>query len=137
MTTAKDIFIDFINFAFGVIIIGLAIMYFIVGDNLENFRRTLESLAPLAFLAVIFMINLKFWREKAKKRERESNLELTLQLSFFDKLKSDIFLFLLPAVMLAIAYFANGTVGVIDIIEAGAVFGLAYIWQKWLFGKER
>jgi hypothetical protein len=134
---AKDILIDFINFVFGIIIIGLAILYFIAGDNFENFRRILESLAPLAVLAVIFLINLKLWREKAKKKEREGNLELTLQLSFIDKLKSDIFLFILPAAVLGVAFVINKKVGPTDVLEALVVFVVAYLWQKWLFGKEK
>jgi hypothetical protein len=137
MTTAKDLLIDFINFVFAIIIIGLAILYFISGDNFENFRRILESMAPLAVLGVIFLINLKFWREKQKKKEREGNMDLVLQLTFIDKLKSDVFLFLIPAAVLLIAFAANKTVGPTDILAALTVFALAYFWQKWLFGKEK
>jgi hypothetical protein len=137
MVTAKDILIDFINFVFAIIIIGLAILYFIAGNNFDNFRHFLESLAPLAVLAVIFLINLKLWRAKAKKKEREGNLDLNLRLNFVDKLKSDIFLFLLPAAVLLIAFIVNKIVGVTDILEALAVFAIAYFWQKWLFSKEK
>ncbi len=137
MTTAKDLLIDFINFIFGITIIGLAIIYFIAGDNFENFRRFLESLAPLAVLVLIFLINLKLWRERAKKKERDGNSDLTLQLNFTDKLKSDIFLFALPAAILIIAFFINKSVGVTDILEAAVVFIIAYLWQKWLFSKEK
>jgi len=137
MATAKDILIDFINFIFAVTIIGLAILYFIAGNNFENFRRVLEALAPLAVLVMIFLVNLKLWREKAKKKEREGNLDLTLQLTFVDKLKSDIFLFLLPAAVLLVAFIVNQRVGLVDILEALAVFIVAYLWQKWLFGKEK
>jgi len=137
MITAKDILIDFINFIFAVIVIGLSIIYFIAGDNFDNFRRLLESLAPLAVLGVIFLINLKLWREKAKKKEREGNMDVTLRLTFIDKLKSDIFLFLLPAVSLSLAFIINKVVGITDIVVALAVFAVAYFWQKWLFSKEK
>ncbi|MDD4902547.1 MAG: hypothetical protein PHE24_05430 [Patescibacteria group bacterium] len=137
MLSAKDIAIDFINFIFGIIIIGLTILYFISGDNFANFRRILESLAPLAVLAIIFLVNLKLWRVQAKKKEREGNMDLTLQLAFTDKLKSDMFLFLLPAVVLSIAFIINKKVGTIDVLEALAVFVIAFLWQKWLFSKER
>jgi hypothetical protein len=137
MTTAKDIMIDFINFIFAILIIGAAILYFIAGDNFDNFRRVLESLAPLAILALIFLINLKLWREKAKKKEREGNMDLTLRLTFVDKLKSDVFLFALPAVVLLSAFVFNKKVGLADILGALIVFIIAYFWQKWLFGKEK
>ncbi|HTX87006.1 MAG TPA: hypothetical protein VMC41_02995 [Candidatus Nanoarchaeia archaeon] len=134
---AKDILIDFINFIFAIVIIGLAILYFIAGDNFENFRRVLESLAPLAILGIIFLINLKFWREKEKKKEREGDLDLNLRLTFIDKLKSDAFLFLIPAAVLLLAFLANKSVGLADILAAAVVFIIAYLWQRWLFGKER
>lgn len=137
MTTAKDILIDFLNLVFTLVIVGLSILYFIAGDNFENFKRILESLVPLGILAILFLINLKIWREKAKKKEREGNMDIIIKLTFFDKLKSDIFLFLLPAGLLAIAFFANGKVGLIDILEASMVFVLSYFWQKWLFSKEK
>jgi len=137
MTTAKDMIIDFINFAFGVIIIGLTILYIIAGDNFENFKRFMETLVPFGCLAILFLINLKLWRLRVKKKEREGNLEITLQLTYFDKLKSDFFVFFLPASVLLIAYFSNGRIISTDIIEALIVFILAFLWQKWLFSKER
>jgi uncharacterized membrane protein YbhN (UPF0104 family) len=137
MTTAKDIIIDFINLIFFLIIVGLTIIYFIAGDNFDNFRRFLESLAPFGGLSILFLLNFKFWREKAKKKEREGNFDLTLRLNFMDKLKSDIFIFSLPASSLLIIFIASGKVGIVDILAAGVVFILAYFWQKWLFSKER
>jgi hypothetical protein len=137
MITAKDLLIDFINFAFAIIIIGLAVLYFIAGDNFDNFKRILESLTPIGLLLVLFLINLKFWRERAKKKEREGNMEITLRLNFFDKLKSDFFVFSMPAAILLISFIARGQVGFLEVIEALFVFVIAYFWQKWLFSKER
>jgi hypothetical protein len=135
--SAKDLLIDFINFIFLIIIIGLTIIYFIAGDNFAFFKTLMESLMPFGGLGILFLINLKFWRERSKKKEREGNLDLTLHLTFFDKLKSDLFLFLLPVCFLLVAFIVNGKVGLIDNIEAGIIFAIAYFWQKWLFSKER
>jgi hypothetical protein len=135
--SAKDILIGFINFIFAILIVFGAVFYFIAGDNFVNFRHFLESLAPLAVLVLFFLINLRLWQEKAKKKEREGNLDITLRLSFTDKLKSDIFLFSLPAASLLIAFIANRAVGTSDVLSALAVFLIAYLWQKWLFSKEK
>jgi|GEM_PF-1180590 hypothetical protein len=135
--TAKDLMIDFINLVFTIIIIGLAIIYFIAGDNFENFKKILESLAPLGLLMILFLINLKFWQEKAKKKQREGNMEIILRLNFFDKLKSDFIVFSMPTIILLIAFFARGQVDLFDLIEALIVFVLAYLGQKWLFSKEK
>jgi hypothetical protein len=135
--SAKDILIGFINFIFAILVVFGAIFYFISGDNFVTFRHVLESLAPFALLVLVFLINLKLWREKAKKKEREGNLELTLRLTFVDKLKSDVFLFLLPVVSLSISFMANKVIGTTDVLSALAIFIIAYLWQKWLFSKER
>jgi hypothetical protein len=135
--SAKDILIGFINFIFAILVVFGAIFYFISGDNFVTFRHILESLAPFALLALVFLINFKFWREKAKKKEREGNLDLTLRLTFIDKFKSDVFLFLLPVVSLAIAFIVNRGIGKTDILSASAIFIIAYLWQKWLFSKEK
>ena len=135
--SAKDLIIDFINFIFLIAIVGLTIIYIIGGDNLAFFKTLMESLAPFGGLGIIFLINFKIWREKAKKKEREGNLDITLRLTFFDKLKSNLFLFLLPIGLLLIAFIVNGKVGLLDISEAAVIFVLAYFWQRWLFGKER
>lgn len=137
MTTAKDIFIDFLNFVFGIVIVGLSILYFIAGDNFENFKRTLESLIPFGFLGIFFLVNLKLWREKAKKKEREGNMDITIRLTFIDKLKSDLVLFIVPATILLIAFFVKKRLGLIDVFEASSAFAIVYIWQKWLFSKEK
>jgi hypothetical protein len=135
--TAKDLIIDFINFIFLIIIVGLTIIYIIAGDNFLIFKQIMESLAPFGALGILFLVNLRFWREKSKKKEREGNLEITLHLTFVDKLKSDVFIFSLPAVLMGIAFAAHGKVGLADVLEAFVVFIIAYLWEKWLFGKER
>lgn len=137
MTTAKDIFIDFLNFVFAIVLIGLTILYFIAGDNFDNFKRTMESLVPFGVLIIFFLINLKVWRQKAKKKEREGNMDITIRLNFVDKLKSDLILFLVPAAVLSLAFFINKIVSLIDILEASTVFIIVFLWQKWLFSKER
>jgi hypothetical protein len=137
MTTAKDIFIDFLNLVFTLVIVGLSILYFIASDNFENFKRILESLVPFGVLAIFFLVNLKIWREKAKKKEREGNMDITIRLTFIDKLKSDLILFLVPAAVLLVAFFIKKSVGLIDIFEALIVFIIVFLWQKWLFSKER
>ena len=135
--SAKDLLITFINTVFLIIVVGLTIVYFIAGDNFLVFKQIMESLVPFGCFGLLFLVNLRFWRQDAKKKEREGNLEVTLHLTFVDKLKSDIFLFSLPVVLMGIAFAANGKVGLADVLEALMVFIIAYLWEKWLFSKER
>lgn len=137
MLSAKDLVIDFVNFIFAIIIAGLVALYFIAGDNFENFKRILESLAPFGVLALLFAIMLKLWREKSKKREREGNFGLTIDLTFFDKLKCDIVVLLLPAAVCLAAFVLKGRVSPADMVQAGAVLGIAWLWERWLFKKAK
>ena len=74
------------------------LMYFIVGDNFESFKDTMQSLAPFCLFGVVFLARMKFTRKVLKKKNRENNLEINLYLTYIDKLKSDLkksFLFIL------------------------------------------
>jgi hypothetical protein len=137
MTTAKDMLVDFINFVFGITVISFSIIYFIAGDNFENFKRLMETLLPFGILVILFLINFKLWRLRAKEKEQAGNLEIILQLTYFDKLKSDLFLFSLPTGLLLIIFFANGRIVLTDILGEIFIFVVAFFWQKWLFGKEK
>jgi hypothetical protein len=134
--SAKTMLIDFINLVFTIAIIICTIIYFTTGDNFENFKRLMESLVPFAILILIFMVNWRLWRQTARKRESEGNMGITLEMTYMDKLKGDLVVFTLPAAVLLIAFLSDKHVGATAVLEAVAVFVIAYLWQKWLFGKE-
>lgn len=137
MTSAKGMMIDFLNFIFALVLIGLCILYFIAGDNFENFKNILRSLVPLAVIGVLFMIRLKLWRERGRKVEREGGGDAELQLTFSDKLKMDAFVFSLPAAVCLVSFAIDRTVSATTIVAAAAVFIIAYFFEKWLLLKAR
>lgn len=129
-------FIDFLNLVFFIVVVGLSIIYFIAGDNFENFKILMQSLAPFGFFGLLFLIVLRVNRGKVKKRLAEGNSETTLRLSFMDRTKADIFVFSLPLTVSAVAWLINGQVAIADFFAACAVFLLAYFFRWWLFSKE-
>ncbi len=135
--TSKEIFIDFINLIFAILVIGSAILYFIAGDNFESFKRILESIAPIGMFTGIFLVKFKRHRGKIKKRMSEGNLDLTLYLTFMDKAKSDLVVFLLPISVCLLAFMINKQVTKTDFLQSLIVFLIAYWWKDWLFKKER
>jgi hypothetical protein len=135
--SAKTMLIDFINLIFIIVLTGAAIIYFTTGDNFDNFKRLMEALTPIALLIVIFLVNLRVWRQKEEKRKSEGNLDVTLEMTYMDKLKSDLFVFILPITVLLIAWLIDKRIGSTAVLQAAIVFAIAYFWQKWLFGKER
>ena len=137
MSTAKGMALDFLNFIFVLLLVGLCILYFIAGDNFESFKNILRSLVPFAGLGVIFLIKLKFWREHGKKVEKEGGGDSEILMTYGDRLKCDLFVFSLPAAVCLAAFVLKGSVFATDIIAAILVFVLAYLFEKWLLKKAR
>ncbi|MBD3247710.1 hypothetical protein GF382_00275 [Candidatus Falkowbacteria bacterium] len=134
--SAKELIIDFLNLIFVIVVIGFAIMYFIAGDNFENFKNLMQSLAPFGLFGLLLLIALRVNREKMKKRESEGNTDIDIHLNFLDKFKVELFVFSLPMVISAIAWAVGGKVGLSDFLSACVVFLLAYAFKIWLFAKE-
>ncbi|MCD4694535.1 hypothetical protein K8R62_04225 [bacterium] len=133
---AKDMIIEFINVIFGVAIISTSIIYFITGDNFDNFGNFMKSLAPIAIFALLMMILNSFRKMELKKRERECNLKITLELTYYDKLISDFTVFLIPMAILVVPLFMLGKIDKIDLIQSLIAFIVMGLWQKYLFNKE-
>ena len=133
---AKDIIIEFINAIFGVAIISTSIIYFITGDNFDNFGSFMKSLSPIGTLVLLMMILNSFRKMEFKKRARECNLRVSLELTYYDKLMSDFIVFLIPISILAIPLFMLGKIDKIDLIQSLIAFIFMGLWQKYLFNKE-
>lgn len=129
-------FIDFLNLIFFVAVVGFAILYFIAGDNFENFKNIMQSLAPFGLFGLIFLAVVRFNREKKKKRLAEGNSDIEIHLSFFDKTKVELFIFSLPMIVCAVAWFIDGRVAMSDFIIACVIFIIASLFRWWLFSKE-
>ena len=137
MSTAKGMALDFLNFIFALLLVGLCILYFIAGDNFDTFKNILRSLTPFAVLGIIFLIKLKFWREHGKKVEKEGGGDSEIIMTYADRLKCDLFVFSLPAIVCAAAFVLKGGVFATDIIAAALVFVLAYLFERWFLSKAR
>ncbi|HMB65978.1 MAG TPA: hypothetical protein VKO42_03800, partial [Patescibacteria group bacterium] len=71
-----------------------------------------------------------------KKREREGNLKIVLELEYRDKIKSEIIVFALPILILLVPFIIKKTVSTGNILQAVICFLLLYFWQKNIFDKE-
>jgi hypothetical protein len=132
---AKDLIIDFINLIFALALVAFIMFYFVVGDRFSAFVQLLESLIPIGIYGMIFLIMINIKRVKLKREVNEGNedTEITLHLNYLDKLKADILVFLMPIIILLIAFFVEKVVTAVDVIQASAAFLLMYFWQKILF----
>jgi len=134
---AKDLFFDFINHVFLLSLVGFVIFFFIVGDRFGKFVEVMRSLMPVAIFGIIFLVMLKIKRMKFKQRQKSGNEyeEIVLYLSYFDELKCDILVFLLPIAILIIPFIKYGDIAATDIAQASVAFSLMYLWRKILFKK--
>jgi phosphatidylglycerophosphate synthase len=134
--SGKELMLDFLTYAFLIFLICFCIVFFIAGDRVEMVSDFIKSLFPLAIFGVFFLIKTKFGRQEFKKRSKENNLDITLRLTYIDKLISNLITFSLPILIIAIALFFKGKVDFVDIIQASAAFLVMYLWEKRLFNRE-
>ncbi len=133
---AKDLIIDFINLLFLVGLVGLVLLYFMAGDRFNNFVEIMQNLIPVAIFGVMFLVMLKIKRKKIKEKKRnQEDMGIALYLTYFDKLKGEIILYLLPIIILLIGFFVDKIINVVDVIQATVAFLLMYLWQRILFKK--
>jgi hypothetical protein len=131
---AKDMIIDFINYIFLLLLIVFCISYFIVGDRVEAVTDFMKALIPFAYLGIAILIQIKYSRGELYKRKRDDNLEVTLNLTYYDKIKDEIVIFLLPIIVLVTAALTEG-IDLTDMVQALLVFLTMYLWHNALFKK--
>ena len=132
---AKDMVLDFINYAFLLALVGFVILFFIAGDRFGVFIEIMKSLMPVAVFGIIFLVMLKIKRMKFREKERDGSEreETVLYLTYFDELKCDILVFLLPIIILLIPFIKDRDIAMTDIIQASVAFLLMHFWKKILF----
>lgn len=134
--TAKDTILEFINLIFLVILIGFCIFFFVSGDRFAAFAVLMKSLTPVAFFGILLLIKNKLNRQQVRKRQAENNMDITLRLTYFDRLKTDFVVFSLPMVVLLIPILFTKKIDALDMLQALVAFAIFYFWQKLLFKKE-
>ena len=131
---AKYLILDFINFVFFLTLISITIIYIIQGNNFEVAWQIIKSLSPIIILIFLLFVKSKLNRRELKQRTSEGEMEIILRLNFFDKIYSDVILFLLPTSLFVIA-FILGTTDSTDLIQALLVTVIFYFWQRYIFKK--
>jgi hypothetical protein len=135
--SVKDLFFDFLNFIFLIVLVAFVIFYFIAGDRFVAFMKVMQSLIPIAIFAIAFLIALKIKRREYKKnKERDGEGGgINLFLSHFDILKWDIIIFLTPLMILLLSLLVDKAVDLTDIFQAVFSLIIMYFWKKSLLKK--
>lgn len=133
--TGKDQVIDFINYLFILILIIFAMMFFIVPGRFEAFTALMKSLMPLSFFGIALLIKLKLARHEIKVKRQDNQDMITLCLTYFDKAKTELLVYLLPIIICLIPLLIGESLTIVDVSQAIIAFILVYLLQKNLFSK--
>ncbi|KKQ60853.1 MAG: hypothetical protein US81_C0012G0010 [Parcubacteria group bacterium GW2011_GWE2_38_18] len=132
---AKDLIIDFINFAFAVVLIIFCILYFIIPGRMETASDLMNALVPISFFAIAFLIKIKISRYEYKVNKKNNTMDIVLNLSYLDKTILEVLIFAMPIVSLIIALAMDGKLTFSNIFQSLFSFLIFYFFYKYLFGK--
>ncbi len=133
---AKDMIIDFINYAFLLALMTFLIIYFIAGDRFFLFTRLLKSLLPLSLFGIILLIKIKMSRNSIKKGEVDNDLDETIAYIIKkDIIKDLIIIAIMPIIIIMIALL-DISINFNDIFQAILIFIIMLLWHIVLFKKK-
>jgi hypothetical protein len=133
MLRARDLIIDFINYAFDLGIAAFCILFFIVGDRFNEFGEFFRRLLPLSAFGLFFLLYLKIGRKKLVQMDEEKVInESITYITKADIFKDRAVIFLLPLTILSINA-VNGQYDMVDFIQAMVALPLMFFWRKFLF----
>jgi hypothetical protein len=135
--SAQAMILDFINYALILLLTVFLIIFFVAGDRLTVFSDIFRQLLPLAVFGLVFLIKIKLSRLELNQKKRDGNSDLTLYLNIFDKILTQIVVYLLPIVIVLIPFILDKPFDLATLIQACAVFSIMYLWQKYLFRKTK
>ncbi|OGF25517.1 hypothetical protein A2331_01465 [Candidatus Falkowbacteria bacterium RIFOXYB2_FULL_34_18] len=137
---AKFFILDFINFVFFIALVAFFIYYIILGDRFEAATKLMKFAGQASFFGILFFVRLNIYLQKIKKMvengERFMDRMFIFYLTMWDKTVSEIIVFLLPILIIIIAYF-GGEVTHLDFFQALVVFSLAFFWHTLFFNKAK
>lgn len=114
----KEIFFDFLNFAFLLLLIAFFIIYMIFGDRFIALTKIMQAMAPVAFFGILMLVKIKQEREKVKKFKNDQNQdEILVFFSPIDRIKDMIVIFLSAIIVFGIAIF-NFNADLSDLIQS-------------------
>ncbi|RMD59659.1 hypothetical protein D6821_00725 [Candidatus Parcubacteria bacterium] len=110
---------------------------FLFSDYQPKWVEEIIKYLPLVLIFTIALILVisRRWKE-ARRRRGTNQAEVNLVLTYYDKILTDAFIFVLPIVVLAAAIFLGYPINGGNVVGAFAAFGVMFIWRAYLFSQE-
>lgn len=135
MLKAKDMLLDFLNYAFLLALVSFCIVFFAVGDRFVTFYEFLKMLVPFSLFGIFFLVFLKIKRNDIRQLKVEETLEETvIYLTRADIIKDRIIVIFLTLFIMVTDYLTGSQLS-IGILQ-GFIFLLAMlVWRIIIFKK--
>ena len=133
-TRAIDMFMDFLNVIFFILIVAFAIFFFILWQYFDSFLELMKNFAIFGVFGLGLIITLKLDYERYKKRKAEGNLGIELNLTYKTKMVANITIFALPLLLCLLPLLFQGTVSLLNLFQALLAFFIILAYRQSLFG---
>jgi len=132
--TARDMFFEFLETAFIIILISFVVVYIILGDRLDLARKIVVGVLPLTYFSIFFLNKQRVYRKKIKKAlKQELNLEqIICSVREIDKRRDKICIILSEIVILGLALYGGGIL-IDDMAQALLVLLIMILRYLFLF----
>lgn len=133
--SGKSLFLDFINYVIATFLIGLTILFIISPGNFQTVMKVMQAIIPFSAFGILFLIKSKISRTEVNKKKADNDTGLTLNLTYMDKMKGELLVFILPIIIIVISFFGDTGYNINDFFQAAFAFLVMYMWQRSLFNK--
>jgi hypothetical protein len=135
MLKAKDMMIDFLNYAFLLALVSFCIIFFAVGDRFTTFYEFLKMLVPFSLFGIFFLVFLKIKRNDIRQLRVEETLEeIVIYLTRADIIKDRIIIIFLASFIIITDYFTASQLS-IGVLQSFIFLLAMLIWRIIIFRK--
>lgn len=127
---AKDMFMDFLNIIFFILLVAFAIFFFILWGYFDNFMEFLKNIAGFGIFGLGLIFNLKLEYKRYKKRKAEGNLEMEITINYKTYIMANATIFALPLLLCFMPLLFKGTVSLLNLFQALIAFLIVLYYRQ-------
>jgi len=131
----KDIIINFFTAIFFLLIMAFATFSSVMWMYFDNLVEILQNISPFMIFGVGLLIVLRMDIKRYKIKREEGDLDIELNLTYMDKIKTNFIMFGLPLVLCIIPLIFQGSINIFNIFQSLVAFFVILLFRNSLFQK--
>lgn len=131
----KDIIINFFTAIFFLLIMAFATFSSVMWMYFDNLVEILQNISPFIIFGVGLLIVLRIDIKRYKIKREEGDLDIELNLTYMDKIKTNFIMFGLPLVLCIIPLIFQGSINIFNIFQSLVAFFVILLFRNSLFQK--